>query len=84
MNKCIFQNLEMRMINKKQVIDINMKTIIDEEIRDFSFDQDFYIFLKEDDKNKPYFALKVTDISDFQEGVSQMRFYNGVHTEKNN
>lgn len=58
--------------------------LIDEEIRDLSFDQDFYIFLKEDDKNKPYFALKVTDISDFQEGVSQMRFYNGVDTEKNN
>ena len=58
--------------------------LIDEEIRNFSFDQDFYIFLKEDDKNKPYFALKVTDISDFQEGVSQMRFYNGVDTEKNN
>ena len=32
--------------------------------RDFSFDSDFVIFLKEKDKNKPYFALKVdnTDV----------------------
>ena len=32
--------------------------------RNFSFDSDFVIFLKEESKNKPYFALKVdnTDV----------------------
>ena len=32
--------------------------------RDFSFDSDFVIFLKEKSKDKPYFALKVdnTDV----------------------
>ena len=36
------------------------------ESRDFSFDNKFVIFVKEKDKDLPYFALNVSDISDFQ------------------
>lgn len=36
------------------------------EPRYFYFDNTFVIFLKETDKNRPYFALRVNDISKFQ------------------
>ena len=32
----------------------------------FYFDDTFVIFLKETEKNKPYFALRVNDITKFQ------------------
>ena len=41
-----------------------LKAAIGNINRDFSFDNDFILFLKEESKNKPYFALKVdnTDV----------------------
>lgn len=45
------------------------------EHRYFYCTDDFYMFLKEDDKTKPYFALKVTDIDYFQENAKEMRYY---------
>ena len=43
---------------------INTFKSVENVNRDFSLDSDFIIFLKEEDKNKPYFALKVdnTDV----------------------
>lgn len=41
-----------------------MKSSLDE--RYFYVDKTFAIFLKEQSKNKPYFAAKVTDIRKFQ------------------
>ena len=37
-----------------------------EEIREFFIDDTFAIFLIEEDKDIPYFAGKITDISKFQ------------------
>ena len=37
-----------------------------EEVRYFFFDDTFVVFLKEKEKSKPYFALRVHDISNFQ------------------
>ncbi len=37
-----------------------------EEVRNFYFDDTFVLFLKEKTKSKPYFALRVHDISNFQ------------------
>ena len=37
-----------------------------EEERNLHLDDEFSIFLKEKDKEKPYFAAKITDISKFQ------------------
>lgn len=40
--------------------------IIPNEVRNFSIDDTFAIFLKEKDKNNPYFAGKISDITKFQ------------------
>ena len=37
-----------------------------EQERKFYFDDEFTIFLKETDKEKPYFAAKIQDITKFQ------------------
>ena len=37
-----------------------------DEIREFSIDNTFAIFLKEEDKDNPYFAGKISDITKFQ------------------
>ena len=42
------------------------------ENRYFYCNDDFYMFLKEENKDKPYFALKVDDIKDFQEDVIEL------------
>lgn len=34
--------------------------------RKFNFDDEFVIFLKENDKEKPYFAASISDITKFQ------------------
>ena len=39
----------------------------EEETRFFNFDNTFVIFLKEKGKKSPYFALRVNDISKFQQ-----------------
>lgn len=40
--------------------------ILPEEERNFHFDDEFTIFLKEKDKDKPYFSALITDITEFQ------------------
>lgn len=40
--------------------------ILPEEERNFNFDDEFTIFLKEKDKDKPYFSAQITDITEFQ------------------
>lgn len=40
--------------------------IIDDEIREFVIDDTFAMFLKEEGKEKPYFAGKISDITKFQ------------------
>lgn len=42
-------------------------TAFDKKIRNFYVDDTFALFLKESNKNKPYFALRVDDISKFQQ-----------------
>jgi hypothetical protein len=39
------------------------------DYRYFYCNDDFYMFLKEENKDKPYLALKVDDLKDFQEDV---------------
>lgn len=43
--------------------------VIQDELREFLLDHTFAIFLKEEDKNIPYFAGKITDITKFQENL---------------
>ena len=40
--------------------------LMPEEERNFNFDDEFTIFLKEKDKSKPYFSALITDIAEFQ------------------
>lgn len=42
-------------------------TALDKKIRNFYVDDTFALFLKESNKDKPYFALKVDDITKFQQ-----------------
>lgn len=42
-------------------------TVSDKKIRNFYVDDTFALFLKESNKEKPYFALRVDDISKFQQ-----------------
>lgn len=37
-----------------------------DEIREFAIDDTFAIFLKEESKDNPYFAGKISDITKFQ------------------
>ena len=41
-------------------------TLLPEELREFVIDDTFAIFLKENGKDKPYFAGKISDITKFQ------------------
>ena len=43
-----------------------VKESIPDNLRDFYFDQEFVLFLKEQDKDLPYLAVKVSDIDLFQ------------------
>ena len=44
---------------------MNVKTTSLEHGRHFDFTDDFVLFLKESDKNEPYFAINVTSINEF-------------------
>ncbi len=44
----------------------NDSAMIIDEIREFCIDDTFAIFLKEEGKNIPYFAGKISDITKFQ------------------
>ena len=49
---------------------MNMSLLKEEKVRkigrNFAFDRPFYVFLKENDKNVPYFAAKINDMSLFK------------------
>ena len=55
---------EALMVVETMAVDIDV--VPEVTYRHFYLDDEFYMFLKEDDKTKPYFALKVDDISSFQ------------------
>ena len=44
----------------------NESMMIDDDIREFALDKTFAIFLKEQGKDNPYFAGKISDITKFQ------------------
>ena len=50
---------------------VNKSSIVIEEPRQFLVDSEFAIFLKEKDKNLPYFASTISDISCIQENVEK-------------
>lgn len=53
-------------IKSEAAMEVDQAVMISNEIREFNFDSSFTIFLKEADKDKPYFAANVTDIKLFQ------------------
>ena len=46
---------------------MKMSVMPDLQPRFFNFDETFVLFIKEKRKEKPYFALRVNDISKFQQ-----------------
>lgn len=44
----------------------------EEPPKKMNLDGEFVVFVKEEDKDLPYFALKVSDISKFQEGIEKL------------
>lgn len=59
-------NKEGAKLTSEAGIAVTTNAIEPQDIRDFSFNDSFVIFLKEKDKELPYFALNVSDIEDFQ------------------
>lgn len=53
-------------IKSEAAMEVDQAEVISNEIREFNFDDSFTIFLKEADKEKPYFSANVTDIKLFQ------------------
>lgn len=53
-------------IKSEAAIGIKMTSLIHEEIRTFEINDTFALFVKESNKNIPYLALKVNDITKFQ------------------
>ena len=45
--------------------------IVIDEIREFAIDDTFAIFLKEEGKDNPYFAGKISDITKFQQNFKK-------------
>ena len=71
-------------IKSEALMALTLAAVIEDDVKEnryFNFDSDFYMFLKEKGKDKPYFALKVDDISVFQEDAKKMRFYEGKDLE---
>lgn len=57
-------------IKSEALIMTKSNAIIDEEApKKMKFDSEFVMFVKELDKELPYFAVKVSDISKFQDGI---------------
>ncbi len=59
-------NKEGAKVSSEAGMSVETRAIEPTESRDFSFDDKFVIFIKEKDKDLPYFALNVSDIADFQ------------------
>ena len=59
-------NKEGAKLTSEAGIAVTTNAIEPQDIREFSFNDSFVIFLKEKDKELPYFALNVSDIEDFQ------------------
>lgn len=53
-------------VKSESIIDVNNIRVL-EDIREFNVDSTFTLFLKEKNKEKPYLALKVEDITKFQQ-----------------
>lgn len=71
-----FQTIKLEMDNEggkiksEALITTRTTAIMDEKTpKRMNLDDEFVVFVKEEDKELPYFALKVSDISKFQEGV---------------
>ena len=52
-------------LKSEAAIAVTMSSLMPERVkpRDFNFDDTFVMFLQESDKIKPYFALRVDDVS---------------------
>lgn len=48
------------------MVDLKAAFPVEKEVRNFSLDDTFTIFLRQKDKEKPYFAAKIKDITKFQ------------------
>ena len=60
-------NMDNKGVQLKSEAAMNMEQCISKSSpRHFYFDDTFVIFLRERDKNNPYFALRVKDITKFQ------------------
>ena len=53
-------------LKSEAAISVRMTALRPNDPRYFNFDDTFFLFLKEKGKEKPYFALRVYDISKFQ------------------
>lgn len=53
-------------LKSEAAMSVRMTALRPNDPRYFNFDDTFFLFLKEKGKNKPYFALRVHDISKFQ------------------
>ena len=52
-------------VTSESGMSVTTNGISEEKIRDFSFDDEFVIFLKEKDKEIPYFALNINNMNEF-------------------
>ena len=60
-------------IKSEAIIAVKMSAIIlPREKRNFSYDDTFYLMLRENGKNKPYFMVRVDNIELFQEAAEKM------------
>lgn len=73
------QTIKLEMDNKggkikSEAIIMTKETAMEEEEppKKMNLDGEFVVFVKEEDKDLPYFALKVSDISKFQEGIEKL------------
>ena len=53
-------------IKSEAVMDLMKMSLVDDEKRNFDFDDEYVMFLQETGREKPYFAMCVNDITKFQ------------------
>ena len=60
-------------IKSEAIIAVKMSAVIlPREKRNFSYDDTFYLMLRENGKDKPYFMVRVDNIELFQEAAEKM------------